>query len=314
MSPAMLWDKLVEVQVLSKQPALRSSAKEFTEFVVGNARLPISHGLVDLALEITKTSVKDGQMDNVPANLSSEATDKTSARVIQLREIGAALQTVFLTPVKDPWARKIQTAKDKMEAFMHKKSLELGFASTVRQQKYDEWRPRGTLVAEIVEHNDSVSCLAATGGSLFASGGDDGVVRLFDANSFRKNAVCRSRATHFQGGRITGLAYHSVLDCLVSSSDNGSIHVYRPTLHGFDNLAPETVLPNQEYAVGMGFAKGTTGVSLVVGTSKSRVLFYDIATMELEDEITLRPAYGRLTAMVSDGSVFAVIGTSEGML
>ncbi|KAJ1787808.1 Serine/threonine-protein kinase, partial [Coemansia sp. RSA 2399] len=98
MSPAMLWDKLVEAQILSKQPALRSSANEFTEFVVRNARLPISHDLVDLALGITKTGVKGTQADNVPANLSGEATDKTSARVIQLREIGAALQTVFLTP------------------------------------------------------------------------------------------------------------------------------------------------------------------------------------------------------------------------
>ncbi|KAJ1667955.1 Serine/threonine-protein kinase [Coemansia sp. RSA 1813] len=314
MSPAMLWDKLVEAQALSKHPALRSSAKEFTEFVVGNARLPISHDLVGLALDITKTNAGGGKAVEIPASLTNEAADKTSARTIQLREIGAALQTVFLTPVKDPWTSKAHIAKGKMEAFMHKKSLELEFAQTLKQQKFEEWRPHGTLVAEIVEHNDAVSCLVATGGSLFASGGDDGVVRLFDANSFRKNAVCRSRATHFQGGRITGLVYHSVLDCLVSSSDNGSIHVYRPASHEFVDLAPETVLPKHEYIVGMGFAKGTTGVSLVAGTSRSRVLFYDIATMKLEDEIVLRPAYGRLTAMVSESSVFAVIGTSEGIL
>ncbi|KAJ2513427.1 Serine/threonine-protein kinase [Coemansia sp. RSA 1939] len=314
MSPAMLWDKLVEAQALSKQPALHRSSKEFTEFVVQNAVLPISRDLVDVALDITETNSRSGRADGIPASMNSEPSDKSSARVIQLREIGATLQTVFLTPVNDPWNGKAQMAKGKVEAFMHKKSLELDFASSARRQKYDEWRPHGSLVAEIVEHNDAVSCLVAAGGALFASGGDDGVVRLFDANSFRKNAVCRSRATHFQGGRITGLVYHSVLDCLVSSSDNGSIHVYRPTLHEFDDLVPQTMLPAHEYVVGMGFAKGTAGVSLVACTSRSRVLFYDVATMRLEDEISLRPVYGRPTSVVSDGSVFAIVGTSEGML
>ncbi|KAI9502546.1 Serine/threonine-protein kinase [Coemansia spiralis] len=316
MSPAMLWDKLVEAQALSKLRPLRSGANEFTKFVVSNARLPISTDLVEVALDITKS--KNKQTDSRIAAFgeepaSSQAT-ATAARIIQLQEIGAALKTVFLTPVKDPWAGAPQKPKDRMEAFMYKKSLELGFGSLPKQQRYEGWRPHGTLVAEVVEHNDSISCLAATDSSLFASGSDDGVVRLFDASSFRKNAVCRSRATHFQGGRITDLVYHNDLDCLVSSSDNGSIHVYRPKSHLFVDLASAQELPKGEYVAGLGFAKGATGVSLVASTSKSRVLFYEISTMQLKDEIVLRPTYGRPTALASDNSVLAVIGTSEGML
>ncbi|KAJ2342699.1 Serine/threonine-protein kinase, partial [Coemansia sp. RSA 2618] len=330
MSPAMLWDKLVEVQAFNAGP-LKRSAHEFTEFVFAHAKLPMSASTARLALDIAKPA---SSPDDEPFDVEDGLNEGLALeRVIQLREIGAALKTVFLTPVKDPWAapgpsstkpgdtpepadkwQGVARETDRaMSAFLRKKALELEFPPLPKRQRFDGWRPQGTLVAEVAEHNDAVTCIAATNSSLFMTGSEDGTVRLFDGGVFRKSAVCRSRATHFQGGHITSLVYHPALDCTASSSDNGSIFVLRAESSELSVLA-STTLPKGEYVVALGYAKDTRGVTLVACTSRSRVLFYGVVDLALQDEITLDPSLGRPTCMASDGSVLAVVGTSKGNL
>ncbi|KAJ2662411.1 Serine/threonine-protein kinase [Coemansia sp. RSA 1199] len=340
MSPAMLWDKLVEVQAFGTGP-LKRSAHEFTEFVFAHAKLPMSTDIARLALDIAKPATSnsyDGVLVDVQDDLGE---DMALGRIIQLREIGAALKTVFLTPVKDPWAgpssstAKADDSADKagdnateladkwqgvvqetdraMGAFLHKKALELEFPAQPRRQRLDGWRPQGTLLAEVSEHNDAVTCVVATNSALFMTGSEDGTVRLFDASVFRKSAVCRSRATHFQGGRITSLAYHSALNCTASSSDNGSICVLRAESNELRVLATAT-LPKGEHAVALGYGKGPRGVSLVACTSRSRVVFYGIVDLAEQEAVELDPSLGLVTSMASDGAALAVVGTSKGCL
>ncbi|KAJ2833751.1 Serine/threonine-protein kinase [Coemansia erecta] len=351
MSPAMLWDKLVEVQAFGTGP-LKRSAHEFTEFVFAHAKLPMSTEIARLALDIAKPATSntyDGVLVDVQDGLGE---DMTLGHIIQLREIGAALKTVFLTPVKDPWAGPgssttkasddadtaddnatvladkwqgegpeptdkwqgvVQETDRAMGAFLHKKALELEFPAQPRRQRLDGWRPQGTLLAEVSEHNDAVTCVVATNSALFMTGSEDGTVRLFDAGVFRKSAVCRSRATHFQGGRVTSLAYHSALNCTASSSDNGSICVLRAESNELRVLATAT-LPKGEHAVALGYGKGPRGVSLVACTSRSRVVFYGIVDLAEQESVELDPSLGLVTSMASDGAALAVVGTSKGCL
>ncbi|KAJ1735060.1 Serine/threonine-protein kinase [Coemansia biformis] len=334
MSPAMLWDKLVEVQAFCTTPALRRSASEFTEFVLANATLPLATDTARLALDVMR--IAQARADDEPATAYGQdvavavaAPEPVSERLVQLREVGAALRTVFLTPVADPWAPEPQTggtgtsavpgSTRAADAFLRKKSLELAFPATARKQKLDGWRPRGTLAAEVAEHNDAVTCVVAAKGSLFVTGSDDGTVRVFDGGVVRKTAVCRSRAKSFQGGRITGLVYHEAVDCLASSSDNGTIHVLRASAdagsgEGSLKSLATTTLPAGEHAVALGLAKNAEGAVLVASTSRSRVLFFGIVDLQLQEALVLPPTLGRPTCMASDGATLAVVGTAEGNL
>ncbi|KAJ2465321.1 Serine/threonine-protein kinase [Coemansia sp. RSA 2322] len=310
MSPAMLWDKLVEVQAVCGSPPLSICAREFTDFAIANARLPISADLARLALDISKT-----KYDQQPASAAGVRPEDSSERLVQLRGIGAALRTVFLTAVRNPWDTTETKEGTAVGAFMRKKSLELEFLPVgPKRQRFEGWRPHGTLVGELAEHNDAVTCLVATNTALFASGSDDGTVRVFDGSAFRKSAVCRSHATHFQGGRVTGLVYHDVLDCLASSSDNGSIHIYRASKAQSLDILAKTQLPAGEHATCLEFSKSACGVLLVASTSRSRVLFFKAVDLSLLDEVQLQTAYGRPTCLASNNAwAFVVVGTASGM-
>ncbi|KAJ2797084.1 Serine/threonine-protein kinase, partial [Coemansia guatemalensis] len=324
MSRAMCWDRLVEVQALAhRRPPLRRVAREFCDFVLAHAALPMSPALARLALDIARVETADAPPHAfATAHDEQEATRPPAPRVLQLRDIGAAVKTVFLTPVTDPWAASANSASiptDDLwaaptnDAFLHKKALELALPPPPRRPRLESWRPQGTLVGEVAEHNDAVTCITPVAGGLFVTGSDDGSVRVFDASSFRKSAVCRARAKLIQGGRITALAYHDGADCLASTSDNGSIRLLRVLPDALKPLASAT-LDTGEHVVALAFARGSAGLALVACTSRSRVLFYAVADLQLQDALTLAPALGRPTCMVGDGAALVVVATAEGNL
>ncbi|KAJ1958023.1 Serine/threonine-protein kinase [Linderina pennispora] len=311
LSPAMLWDKLVEVGSFCMDvPALRPGARELVDLAIQRARLPVAKDVAMMALEIAKTSNATSGKRKPSSNPRRDRPANAADRLISVRDIGAEVRIMFLKPVGDPWKPQIQEETPSLSMFLHKKSLELDLPPPPRRQRLEGWQPQGILVAEIPEHNDAVTCLVAASSTYFVSGSNDGTVRVFDANAFRRNAVCRSKASVVQGGRITALAFQPAMGCVASSSDNGSI-----LLHKAKSLAQlsEMALDDGEYAVAMGFAKTLDGVSLVAATSLSRVLFLDAATLALQNAVQLKPAYGRLTALAV-GTSFAIAGTSAGLL
>ncbi|KAJ2611315.1 Serine/threonine-protein kinase [Coemansia sp. RSA 1365] len=324
MSRAMCWDRLMEVQALARRrPPLRRAACEFCDFVLAHAALPMSPTLARLALDIARAEDVDAQARDFSTTSDEHPASQTPVpRVVQLREIGAAVKTVFLTPVTDPWAAPAHGGSTPVDdpwaapthdAFLRKKALELALPPLARRPRLESWRPQGTLVGEVVEHNDAVTCITPVAGGLFVSGSDDGSVRVFDANSFRKSAVCRAHAKLIQGGRITALVYHDGTDCLASASDNGSIRLLRALPNALMPLA-SAALDAGEHAVALAFARGAAGLALVACTSRSRVLFYDVADLRLQEVLTLAPALGRPTCMVGDGAALVVVATAEGNL
>ncbi|KAJ2819533.1 phosphoinositide-3-kinase, regulatory subunit 4 [Coemansia sp. 'formosensis'] len=269
-----------------------------------------------LALDIAKANSPASPITMPNARLNGGGDE----RVVQLREIGAELRTVFLTAVQDPWAEG-ESAGDgsgssssaMLSSFLRKKSLELesspaSAAAAVTGQALEGWRPHGTLVGEVTEHTEAVTCLAAAQGGVFVSGSDDGTVRVFDGAAFRKSAVIRSVAVHAQGGRITGLAFSAALDCVASTSDSGTVHVLRVWRSGLRVLGTAR-LARGEHATCVGFA----GAVVVVATSQSRVVFFDAVGLAQQDAVQLAPTHGRPTSVgTSPAWAFAVVGTSSG--
>ncbi|ORX70807.1 hypothetical protein DL89DRAFT_266934 [Linderina pennispora] len=173
LSPAMLWDKLVEVGSFCMDvPALRPGAREL----------------------IAKTSNATGGKRKPSSNPRRDRPANAAGRLISVRDIGAEVRIMFLKPVGDPWKPQIQEETPSLSMFLHKKSLELDLPPPPRRQRLEGWRPQGILVAEIPEHNDAVTCLVAASSTYFVSGSSDGSV------------LCRSKASVVQGGRITALA------------------------------------------------------------------------------------------------------------
>ncbi|KAJ1817429.1 Serine/threonine-protein kinase, partial [Coemansia sp. RSA 2599] len=192
MSPAMRWDKLVEAyNVQRTRPELRLPSEEFVEFLLANASLPMSEPVARLALEIQAAQPLEqkpkGQSLDKQQKQKQQQQKSPEERVIQLREIGAALQTVFLTPVRDPWSAEKPLSESN---FQRKKALELEFSAAApatsgatvaaagaavataggtvpRRTRLDGWRPKGTLIAEISEHNDAVTHAVSCASSGF---------------------------------------------------------------------------------------------------------------------------------------------------
>ncbi|KAJ2043980.1 Serine/threonine-protein kinase, partial [Coemansia sp. RSA 922] len=307
MSAAMVWDRLVEVQAVCRAAGLQMAAKEFTDIAIGSARLPVAADVARLALDMAGASGGRGS----PVAVGAARLSGGDERLVQLRGIGAPLRTVFLTAVRDRWAEATTatTGGGGSEMFLRKKALELESAQApAASQALDGWRPRGTLVGEVAEHTEAVTCLAVAHGGVFVSGSDDGSVRVFDGAAFRKSAVSRSVGVHAQGGRITSLAYSAALDCVVSTSDAGSIHVLRVSRAGLRVLAT-AALPRGEYAT----CGAVAGAAVVVGTSLSRVVFLDAVRLAPLDSVQLAASHGRPTSMATSAAwAFAVVGTSTG--
>ena len=89
-------------------------------------------------------------------------------------------------------------------------------------------RPEGNLIAHLFEHTGAVTSLAVSPDHLFfASGSEDGSVKIWDCMRLEKNVTSRARQTIRQGGSITSVIPLQNTHCIASASTNGSLWVSR---------------------------------------------------------------------------------------
>jgi phosphoinositide-3-kinase regulatory subunit 4 len=62
---------------------------------------------------------------------------------------------------------------------------------------------------------------------FFATGSEDGTVRIWDTIRLEKNVTSRSRQVFQQGGKITSVCIIENSHCVASASDNGTLLVHR---------------------------------------------------------------------------------------
>lgn len=99
-------------------------------------------------------------------------------------------------------------------------------SSSVRLRGF---RPKGLHIGHLSEHDGPVTVLRVSDDDLFfASGSDDGKVKIWDCARLERNVTNRARRT-FCGayGRVSGLAICEGTHSVACGYDTGSLHVFR---------------------------------------------------------------------------------------
>lgn len=93
---------------------------------------------------------------------------------------------------------------------------------------WSEWRPRGHLVANLVEHTKAVTSLTVSGDQrFFCSGSLDGTIRVWDSVRLHTIVTNRSRLTcKIPTGGVTCLTMLRDTHCVVSGTSDGFLHLF----------------------------------------------------------------------------------------
>lgn len=187
-------------------------------------------------------------------------------------------------------------------------------------------RPDGKLIAYFDEHTSAVTALAVSSDFLFfASGSEDGTVKVWDTARLEKNVTSRSRATYSgHSAAITALIALESTHCLVSASSDGSLHVWRVDVNSGSmpkyskpRLVSNFQLSNPgEYVTSiLQSSIDSPSAKLILGTSASRIIVLDLRTMQVLQALKESPQMGPITCMCSDKKrLWVLCGTLRGML
>lgn len=171
-------------------------------------------------------------------------------------------------------------------------------------------RPQGTLIACLSEHTAAVTALAAAlDATFFVSGSDDGTIRVWDTARLEKNVTARSRLTYAaHRAPITALLVLGGTHCVVSAARDGSVHAWGVMVQGGRSLPhygrPQTLgrkcLEKHEYAVCI--AQLSFGMSpvVVLGTSRGRLVVWDVRTMHALQTLSHPVAWGAVHSIAVD--------------
>lgn len=109
---------------------------------------------------------------------------------------------------------------------MYTEALDVGGAY---ESARSQWRPKeNMLVVTLHEHTSEVSRLAVSRDqSFFASASLDKTIKIWQPNTFDKQAYPKSALTYDQRSPVTDLCVIENTHSIASSSENGSIHIWR---------------------------------------------------------------------------------------
>lgn len=186
-------------------------------------------------------------------------------------------------------------------------------------------RPKGTLVAHLVEHTAAITTIAVAPSQLFfATGSEDGTVKVWDTIRLEKNVTSRARQTFVQGGKVTSVCVVEGSHCVASASDNGSVWVHRVdvNLGGSMPKYSKPCLVRQyksdikgSYVTTLASYNTDTTTNLVLGTSLASIVVLDIRTMRELQTLQNPLQHGPVTSLCIDRKrVWLVAGTARGVL
>ncbi|PWN25582.1 WD40 repeat-like protein [Jaminaea rosea] len=204
-------------------------------------------------------------------------------------------------------------------------------------------RPEGKLIAYFNEDTSPITSIAVSSDHIFfASGSEDGTIKVWDCARLEKNVTSRSRITYgAHQGRITALLALTGTHCLVSTATDGSLHVWRVDVaagslprYGKPRLVSNFQLSTPgEYVTavmqssasasgnnGGGDGSASTSPStapmatrLILGTSQSRITILDLRTMQVLQALRNPAHLGPITCMCADKRrLWLLVGTLGG--
>jgi phosphoinositide-3-kinase regulatory subunit 4 len=187
-------------------------------------------------------------------------------------------------------------------------------------------RPEGKLVAYFNEHTGPITAIAVSPDhAFFASGSEDGTVKIWDTARLEKNVTSRSRTTYSaHSGQITALIALESTHCFVSTAADGSLHVWRVDLssaslprYGKPRLISNFQLSTPgEYVVSLlQSSSDSPSAKLILGTSHSRITILDLRTMQVLQALKNPSHFGPITCMCRDKQgIWLLAGTLGGSM
>ncbi|GAA5899743.1 hypothetical protein JCM5296_004211 [Sporobolomyces johnsonii] len=186
-------------------------------------------------------------------------------------------------------------------------------------------RPEGTLIAHLVEHTGAITDIQVAPDQLFfATGSEDGTVKIWDTMRLEKNVTSKSRQTFQQGGRITSVCMLEHSHCVASASTNGTVWIHRVdvSLSGSMPRYSKPALIRQysvdekdDFATCLASYNTDTTTNLVLGTSLSSIVVLDIRTMRALQTFENPRHLGPITCLCVDRKhLWLVAGTATGVL
>ena len=182
------------------------------------------------------------------------------------------------------------------------------------------WRPRGRVITQLAEHEESVNVMKVSRDNLFvATGSSDTSVKIWSCSKIRSNANIKSEQTYtHQKGEIISLAILNDSHTIASGSREGSIHLFKvdyinkeftPLLNKF------TLDPEEGSIVTMEHFNTYMESLLVFGTHSGNIHGWDIRKKKSSFQLSMEPAMGSITAMVVGPTVHTVVvGTARGFI
>lgn len=210
------------------------------------------------------------------------------------------------------------------------------------------WRPKGVLVATLAEHKAAVNALAVSRDNLFlVSGGEEGIVKIWDSGRLKLTAHARSQLSYQQQGRIMALTVCDSSHSVASASSNGSLHVFKveyagshgeggdggagssgggggsggsgASAHRYQGLSEvKRIDPDPVHGEGSMLQVAhfnTMTESLLVYATQKAVHGWDLRSRREAFELKLEPSMGVLTAMALGPTPYCLMtGTSRGFI
>jgi phosphoinositide-3-kinase regulatory subunit 4 len=190
----------------------------------------------------------------------------------------------------------------------------------------EPWRPNGRLVATAAEHTGAINRIVVSPDHLFfITGGDDGTVRVWDCARLEKNVTNRSRQTHrhAEGARVVALCFVENTHTFVSCATDGSVNVVKVETASQGGVTRYLKLkqvrnyrlPEGEFAVWCEHFRQENGSTLVLATTRSRVVALDLRSMNLLYEFENPVHHGMPTCFCIDRKRnWLCLGTSHGVV
>lgn len=209
-------------------------------------------------------------------------------------------------------------------------------ATETNTPHYEPWRPSGQVLTHFAEHTDAINQVCAPSDhAFFVTASDDGSCKIWDTMRLEKNVTPRSRHTyrHATGSKVKALCFIEDSHSFISAADDGSIHAvrveYRVVDHGENTKYGRPMLvrdwqipslpPSQssspESAVQLSHFRNGTQSTLVMATTRNRILLVDMKSMTVLHSLEEPLHHGLLTSFVVDKHHhWLVSGTSHGVL